>query len=141
MVHTEQLVETLLNHVATYPNYGIVYRASDMVLCTHADAGYLNESRSRSRAGAHIYFLEDNSTPQFNGAVLTITTVVKFVMALAAKAELAALYIAAGKIPANPHRHGLAATMQPYPNEHLNSSGITNKTIVPKLTTTATCSH
>jgi hypothetical protein len=43
-VHKEQLVETLLNYVATHPNYGIVYRVSDMVLCAHADAGYLNKT-------------------------------------------------------------------------------------------------
>ncbi len=34
-IHTEQLVEMLLNHIVTYPNGGIVYRASDMVLCAH----------------------------------------------------------------------------------------------------------
>jgi hypothetical protein len=33
MLHTEQLVERLLNYIATYPNDGIVYRVSDMVLC------------------------------------------------------------------------------------------------------------
>ncbi len=76
----------LLNYVATYPNDSIVYRVSNMVLCTHADAGYLNETRSRSRAGAHICLSEDNPTPCFNGKVLTIATIIKFVMALAAKA-------------------------------------------------------
>ncbi len=45
-IHTEQHVHTLLDYVATYPNDGIVYRASDMVLCAHADAGYLNETKS-----------------------------------------------------------------------------------------------
>jgi hypothetical protein len=45
-IHTEQLVHTLLDYVATYPNDGIVYRASNMVLCAHADAGYLNETKS-----------------------------------------------------------------------------------------------
>ena len=45
-IHTEQLVHTLLDYVATYPNDGIVYRASDMVLYAHADAGYLNETKS-----------------------------------------------------------------------------------------------
>jgi hypothetical protein len=69
-----------------------------MVLCTHADAGYLNETRSHSRAGAHIYLSEDDPTPLFNGTVLTIATIIKFVMALAAKAELAALFIAACKM-------------------------------------------
>jgi hypothetical protein len=43
-IHTEQLVETLLNYLTTYPN-DFVCRASGMVLCTHADAGYLNETR------------------------------------------------------------------------------------------------
>ncbi len=43
-IHTEQLVEMLLNYFATHPNDGIVYRASDMVLCAHADAGYLNKT-------------------------------------------------------------------------------------------------
>ena len=45
-IHTEQLVHTLLDYVATYPNDSIVFRASDMVLCAHADAGYLNETKS-----------------------------------------------------------------------------------------------
>ncbi len=71
-IHTEQLVHTLLDYVATYPNDGIVYRASDMVPHAHADAGYLNKTKSRSRAGAHIYLSEDDPIPRFNGAVLTI---------------------------------------------------------------------
>jgi hypothetical protein len=45
-IHTEQLVHTLLDYVAMYPNDGIVYRASNMVLCAHADAGYLNKTKS-----------------------------------------------------------------------------------------------
>jgi hypothetical protein len=35
-VATEQAVPLLLDYVATYPNNGIVYRASDMILCAHA---------------------------------------------------------------------------------------------------------
>ena len=46
-IRMEKLVHTLLDYMATYPNDGIVYRASDMVLCAHADAGYLNETKSR----------------------------------------------------------------------------------------------
>jgi hypothetical protein len=89
-IHMEQLVHTLLDYIATYPNDGIVYRASDMVLCAHMDASYLNETKSHSRARAHIYLSEDDPIPRFNGAVLTIATIIKFVMALAAEAELAA---------------------------------------------------
>jgi hypothetical protein len=43
-IHMEQIVDTLLNYIATYPNNGIVYRASEMVICMHADAGYLNKT-------------------------------------------------------------------------------------------------
>ena len=59
-VTMEQAVNYLLDYVATYPNGGIVYWASNMILCAHADAGYLNESRLRSRSGAHIYLSEDD---------------------------------------------------------------------------------
>jgi hypothetical protein len=46
----EQAVDLLLNYVATYPNDGIVYYTSGMILCAHADAG-----NTCSRAGPHIY--------------------------------------------------------------------------------------
>ena len=49
---TSAAIEKLLDCVATYPNDGILFRKSDMILALHADAGFLNESRDRSRAGA-----------------------------------------------------------------------------------------
>ncbi len=134
-VHTEQLIETLPNYVATYPNSSIVYRASDMVLCAHADAGYLKETWSCSRAGAHIFLLEDDPTPGFNGTVLTIATIIKFVMASAAEAELAALFIAACKMV--PHWQTLIDMGWPQPQSPIQTDnsiavGVTNKTIAPK---------
>ena len=112
-VHTEQLVHTLLDYVAMCPNDGIVYQASDMVLCAHADASYLNKTKSRSRAGAHIYLSEDDPIPCLNGVVLTIATIIKFVMALAADAELAALFIDAREMV--PHRQTLINMGWPQP--------------------------
>jgi len=94
-VPTEQAVHLLLDYVATYPADGIVYRSSDMILCTHADAGFLNETNSRSRAGAHIFLSENDPFPRFNGAILSIAQIIKFVMASAAESELAALFITA----------------------------------------------
>ena len=90
-VATEQAVHLLLDYVATYPADGIVYRSSDMILCAHADAGFLNETNSRSRAGAHIFLSENDPFPRFNGAILSIAQIIKFVMASAAESELAAL--------------------------------------------------
>ena len=134
-IHTEQLVHTLLDYVATYPNDGIVYRASDMVLCVHADASYLNKTESCSRAGAHIYLLEDDPIPRLNGAVLTIVTIIKFVLASAAEAELAALFIAAHKMV--PLHQTLINMGWPQPHSPVQTNnstaiGLINKTIVAK---------
>ena len=52
---TVAAIEQLLDYVSTYPNDGTLFRKSDMALALHVDAGFLNESRARSRVGAHIF--------------------------------------------------------------------------------------
>ena len=89
-----------MDYLATYPNDGIVYRSSNMILAAHSDAGFHNESKGRSRAGAHIFLSEDEPIPWWNGPILSIAQVIKFVMTYAAEAELAALYITAQKLVA-----------------------------------------
>ena len=64
-----------------------------MILCAQSDAGFLNELQSWSQAGAHIFLLEDVPYPRFNDGVLSIAQIIKFVMASAAKLELAALIL------------------------------------------------
>ena len=98
MAATEQTVaaiDQLLDHVATYPDYEIIYRASDMILAAHSDTGLSNDSKARSRAGADIFLSEDKPTPKQNGAVLAISQIIKLAMSLAAEAELGAMYITA----------------------------------------------
>ncbi len=90
-VATEQAVHLLLDYVAIYPSNGIIYQASDMIRCAHLDAGFLNETNSCSCTGACIFFSENEPFLRFNGAVLSIAQIIKFVMALAAESELAAL--------------------------------------------------
>jgi hypothetical protein len=133
-VATEKAVHLLLDYVATYPSDGIIYRSSDMILCAHADAGFLNETNSRSRAGAHIYLSENDPFPRFNGAVLSIAQIIKFVMASAAEAELAALFVTAREMI--PHRQTLIDMGWPQPKspiqtDNSTAAGVTNKTIVP----------
>ena len=91
-------IEQLLDYVATYPNDGILFRKSEMILPAHTDAGFLNESRARSRAGAHIFLSENEPKPKLNGPILTIALIIKTVMASAAEAEMAALFITAKKM-------------------------------------------
>ena len=131
---TEEAVHLLLKYVATYPADGIVYRSSDMILCAHADAGFLNETNSHSCVGAHIFLSENDPFPRFNGAVLSIAQIIKFVMASAAKLVLAALFIMAREMI--PHRQTLIAMVWPQPKTPIQTDnstavGVTNKTIVP----------
>ncbi len=53
-----------------------------MTPCLHADAGFLNEANLRSCAGTHIFLLEDDPFPRFNGADVYIAHIIKFGMLL-----------------------------------------------------------
>ena len=81
--------------MATHPDARIRYYASYMILNVHSNASYLTEAGSRSRAGAHIFLSKDDPISCHNMPVLTISQIIKYVMASAAKAELASLYITA----------------------------------------------
>ena len=69
-----------------------------MVLSGHSDAAYLNVSKARSCAGAHIMLSKDVPIPKYNGPVLTIAQIIKCVMSSADEAELAGLYIYANEM-------------------------------------------
>ena len=88
----------LLDYVATYLNDGICYHKRGMKIAAHADAGYLNVTNPHRRSGDHIFLLEQVPIPQFNGAVLAINGIIKFVISLAAKAELAGLLITSNRM-------------------------------------------
>ena len=81
--------------MSTYPNDGITYRVSVMVLAFHSNEFYLNVSKARSHAGPHIMVSEDVPIPSFNGPVLNISQIIKNVMSSALEAELYGLYICA----------------------------------------------
>ena len=77
--NTKKAINMLLDYCATYPNDGIKYRSSDMVLCGHSDAGFNNKSGFRSRASAHIFLSDDNKFPRWNDPVLTIARIIKYI--------------------------------------------------------------
>ncbi len=104
-----------------------------MILCAHSNAGFLNETNSRSCAGAHILLTENEPFPRFNGAILSIAQIIKFVMASAAKSELAFLFVVAREMI--PHRQTLISMGWPQPKspiqtDNSTATGVTNKTIV-----------
>eukprot|EP00804_Cyclotella_cryptica_P026302 CCRYP_007636-RA/>CCRYP_007636-RA protein AED:0.47 eAED:0.42 QI:0/0/0/1/1/1/2/0/610 len=93
---TNLSVTQLLDYCATHPDATIHFRASDMVLNNHSDASYLNEPSARSRIGGHFFLgwaPRDHLPIKLNGAIHVISTILKFVAASAAEAELGALFV------------------------------------------------
>ena len=134
---TNDAIHQLLDYVATYPSYGITFRASDMVMSAHSNAAYLNVSKARIRAGAHIMLSKDVPVPKYNGPVLTIAQIIKCVISSAAEAELARLYICAKEMV--PLRQSLIEMGWPQPRSPIqcdNSTAIVvaNETIIPRKT-------
>ena len=89
--------------MVTYPDDVIIYRSSIVVLAVHSDAGFHNKFKGWSRAGAHVFLAEDDPFPRWNGPILTVAQIIKFVMTSAAEAELGALFITTQKMIALRH--------------------------------------
>ena len=124
----------MIEYVATYPVDSLVFCASGMSLAAHADAGFNNESRSHSHAGAHIYLSEVDTRPRCNGAVSTIAAIMKNSMASAAEAKLDALYECARAMV--PLRQALTKIAWPQGKSSIQTDnstvdGVVNNTIVP----------
>ncbi len=84
--------QQLLNYVATHPNAGICYKACNMILAVHTNVSYLLEQNGKIHASAHFYLTNHDDKEFNNGAILTLSSIIKHVMSSASKAELAALY-------------------------------------------------
>ena len=116
-----------------FPDDGILYCASNMILAAHSNAGFHNKTKGRSRAGAHIFLSKDEPIPWWNRDILTIAQIIKFVMASAAEAELGALFITAKKVL--PICQTLIEMGWPQPRTPIQTDnttvvGVVNKTLV-----------
>ena len=111
-----------------------------MILAAHADADFLNKSKARNRAGAHIFLSENKPKPKLNRPVLTIAQIIKTVIESTAEAEMVALYITAKKMI--PLRNTLIEMGWPQPHTPTQTDKstavvFTNKIIVNKATKSA----
>jgi hypothetical protein len=84
--------QQLLDYIATHPNAGKCYKACNMILVVHTNASYLSKQEGKSRASAHFYLTNDDEEEFNNGIILTLSSIIKYVMSSASKAELATLY-------------------------------------------------
>ena len=104
-----------------------------MVLCRHFDAAYFNKTKAYRRAGAYIFLSEDDAVLRINGPVLTVTQIIKFVMSLAAKAELSGLFITSksmAPMQQNLIKMGWPQPKSPIQTDNSTAVGVTNNTIV-----------
>jgi hypothetical protein len=90
---TMDKIEQLLDYCASQEEVILTYHSSDMVLTIHSDAGYLNKSKVRSRAGGHFFLSSNVQLPPNNGAVLNIAQIIDAVMSSAAEAKMRALFL------------------------------------------------
>jgi hypothetical protein len=81
-----------LNYAASSPNGKIIYRASDMILKIDSNAAYLVRPEARSRAGGYHYLSSKDGT-LFNGPIIVLAKIMKNIMASAAEAEVAGIYL------------------------------------------------
>ena len=88
----EDEVKHFLDYCTTHPNAGVRFVASDMILALHSDASYLSEPNSKSRAAGHFFLSKRNDESFNNGAILTLSKIIKHVMSSASEAETAALF-------------------------------------------------
>eukprot|EP00804_Cyclotella_cryptica_P019676 CCRYP_016442-RA/>CCRYP_016442-RA protein AED:0.39 eAED:0.39 QI:0/0/0/1/1/0.5/2/0/309 len=94
--NTLKRCEQFLDYMATHPDATIRYYASDMILNVHSDASYLSVPNAHSQA-AGIFFLGSLPHPNkpilLNGIIHVLCTILRFVAASAAEAELGALFL------------------------------------------------
>ena len=125
----------LLDYLATYPNDGITYKASKMIVAAHSDASFLSESNSRSRGAAHIFLSNDDPIPSANGPILSTSTVMRSVYASAGEAETAALYnCARDMVPLRNalEEMGWKQPRSPIQVDNSTAAGFANNTIIIK---------
>jgi hypothetical protein len=131
---TAAAVAYFLNYCASNPEPSLSYRASDMILSIDSDAAYLVEPQARSRMGGYHY-LGNKDGKLFNAPIHVLAKVIKNVVASAAEAEVAGLFINAQD--AVPERTTLIELGHPQPatpirTDNSTANGIINGTIKQK---------
>jgi hypothetical protein len=140
---TAQALTQLLNYAAAHPGATVCYTASDMYLHIHSDASYLSEAKSRSRAGGTFFLSsrppdpsatpDPNATPPpHKGAIHTISSIMRNVMASATEADLGAVFHNARdciplRTALQEMGHPQAAT--PIQTDNACAAGIANETV------------
>ena len=106
-----------------------------MILALHSDASYLSEPGAKSGAGGHFYLKDKTDRESKNGAILTLSKIIKQFMTSTSEAETAALFL--NCIATIPLRIALEEMGHPQPKtpvitDNTSAEGLINKTMIPK---------
>ena len=93
--HVADVADRLQQYCSRYPNNEMVYHACDMTLFIQVDASYLSRSKARSAAGGICYLGNKDAPEHINGAIHAVKSIIPSVVASAAEAEYAALFMLA----------------------------------------------
>jgi len=128
-------VTHFLDYCHTHPNAGVRFVASDMILALHSDASYLSEPNSKSRAAGHFFLGKINDESFDNGAILTLSKIIKHVMSSASEAETAALFYnckAAAPLRVTLMEMGHPQGRTLVTTDNSAAQGLIKKTMIPK---------
>ena len=89
---TMQKVKQLLDYAASHPDAVLTYQAIEMVLESHSYTLYIYKKKTKADQ-VDIYLCKKTALPPNNGAVFTISKIIKAVMSSSAEAELGSLFI------------------------------------------------
>ena len=124
-----------MDYCSTRPDAVVRYMASEIILALHSDGSYLSEPMAKSRAGGHFYLTHKTDRDSNNGAIMTLSKIIKHVTTSASEAEMAALFlICKAAIPLRVALEEMGHTQQKTPVITDNSSAevLINKTMVAK---------
>ena len=125
----------MLDYLATNPNATVRFYPSDMILNMHFDVSYLSAKNAKSRAAGHFFlgWQPDDKRPiRLNGTILTLCTILNFVAASAAEAELGAMFLNAKEakiIRLTLEELGHPQSPTPMHCENARAAGIANNTV------------
>ncbi len=134
---TMDRVKQLLDYCASQEEAILTYHSSDKVLAIHSDAGYLNESKARIRAGGDSFFSSNVQFLPNNGAVLNIAQIINAVMSSAAEANRGALFPNAKEavhMQRILHKMGHPQPCTPIQMNNSTAEGVINSRVRPKRT-------
>ena len=128
-------MKQFLEYCATHPNDGVRFVSSDTMLALHSDASYLSEPESKSRASGHFFLGKQNNESFNNGAIMTLSKIIRHVMSSASEAETAAIFYnfkAALPMRVSLEEMGHEQPKTPVTIDNTTAHGIIKKTMITK---------